>query len=58
MEQRDLTLHCCECGRDFVFTLAEQLFFQSKQLSVPKRCRPCRAERKARLVPDMAVRHE
>jgi len=54
----DLILTCVDCGVDFVFTVAEQRFFESKQLSVPKRCKKCRAERRARLVPDMAVRHE
>ena len=57
MEQSDLVLQCVECGRNFVFRVAEQLYFKSKQLSQPKRCRECRAERKARLVPDATVRH-
>ena len=54
----DLTLHCVDCRQDFTFTAAEQSFFYSKQLSVPKRCPACRAERKARLVPDQAVHHD
>jgi len=57
MEQSDLVLQCVECGRPFVFPFSEQLFFRSKQLSQPKRCRECRAERKARLVPDAMVQH-
>jgi DNA-directed RNA polymerase subunit RPC12/RpoP len=57
MDQFDQILHCVDCGRDFIFTVAEQLFYQSKQLSQPKRCRECRAERKARLVPDATVQH-
>jgi len=59
MEQQDddLILSCVDCRVDFVFTVAEQRFFESKQLSVPKRCKSCRAERKARLVPDQAVNY-
>ena len=60
MEQQpyeDIILYCVDCGRSFIFTLAEQLYFQSKRLSTPKRCRPCRIERRNRIVPDSKVRH-
>ena len=59
MEQQDddLILRCVDCRVDFIFTAAEQRFFESKRLSVPKRCKDCRAERKARLVPDQAGNH-
>ena len=43
---------CHDCGAVFVFSVAEQGFYRSKQLSIPKRCKACRAQRKARLVPD------
>jgi hypothetical protein len=56
-QQHDFILRCVDCQADFIFTVAEQRFFESKQLSVPKRCKTCRAERKARLVPDQAVNH-
>jgi hypothetical protein len=43
---RDRTLICSDCGKDFVFTVGEQAYFLKKELSVPKRCRNCRALRK------------
>jgi hypothetical protein len=48
----DCTLGCVDCGRAFVFTAGEQLYFQSKKLSIPKRCPPCRLKRKQSLVPE------
>lgn len=50
--------HIEQSGRLFVFPVPEQLYFKSKRLSQRKRCRACRAERKASLVPDPAVRHD
>src|SRR5215469_2968099 len=45
MEFEDRTLPCVGCGRDFIFTAGEQLFFYIKQFQHdPKRCKPCRAE--------------
>jgi CxxC-x17-CxxC domain-containing protein len=39
---------CCDCGKNFEFTTAEQEFFQSKGfVNDPKRCPACRATRKA-----------
>jgi len=48
----DRILHCIDCGSEFIFTIGEQLYFASKQLSTPKRCRRCRLERRRSLVPD------
>ena len=53
----DMHLECVDCGKVFLFSAGEQAYFFSKQLSVPKRCRDCRAERKRRLVPDSEVGH-
>ncbi len=47
----DCTLRCVECGNEYLFSVGEQLYFQSKQLSIPKRCPPCRLKRKRSLVP-------
>ena len=55
---RDRVLHCFDCGQSFVFTAGEQAFFQSKSLSEPKRCRPCRELRKRTLIPDPEVLYE
>ncbi|MCC7527774.1 MAG: zinc-ribbon domain containing protein [Candidatus Melainabacteria bacterium] len=36
-------LRCCDCASDFVFTVGEQEFFNSKGLTnEPKRCANCR----------------
>lgn len=44
----DQTLRCRECGRDFVFTVGEQEFYQSRGLmNTPSRCPECRAARKS-----------
>lgn len=45
MEFEDRTLRCVLCGRDFVFTAGEQLFFHSKQFkNDPKHCKSCSAK--------------
>lgn len=46
MEFIDRILICADCGRDFVFTAGEQLFFFDKQFrNDPKRCKPCKGRR-------------
>lgn len=49
-KREDQTFTCVQCGAQFVFSADEQDFFESRGLhSPPKRCKPCRAEkRKAR----------
>lgn len=42
----DKVLDCVECGRQFTFTSGEQEFFESKNLSAPKRCEDCRKKKK------------
>jgi len=49
---RDKVLHCYDCGQSFVFTAGEQAYFESKGLSEPKRCQPCRELRKRTLIPN------
>lgn len=49
---RDRVLYCCDCGMSFVFTSGEQAYYQSKQLSVPKRCPECRKKRRESIVPE------
>lgn len=44
----DITLNCCDCPNPFIWTEGEQAFFQSKGLTEqPKRCKECRAKKKA-----------
>ena len=42
----DKTLVCNQCRRPFVFKAGEQEFYESKGLNEPKRCPPCRQERR------------
>lgn len=45
----DKVLHCKECDKDFVFSVAEQEAFHEKGLfHDPSRCFECRQARKAR----------
>lgn len=39
-------LVCRTCGKDFVFTVREQDFFESKAFAEPRHCQECRAIRK------------
>ncbi len=43
----DKTLRCVECGEDFEFAEGEQAFYKKKDLSEPKRCKECRAAKRA-----------
>jgi CxxC-x17-CxxC domain-containing protein len=46
MEFQDKNLKCTDCGKDFVFTAGEQLFFHDKQFhNNPKRCKACKLKR-------------
>jgi CxxC-x17-CxxC domain-containing protein len=41
----DRLLHCANCGAEFVFSAAEQLFFVERGfINDPRRCKKCRAE--------------
>jgi NAD-dependent SIR2 family protein deacetylase len=42
----DKTLKCVGCGKNFLFTEAEQKFYEEKGFTEPKRCKECRQERK------------
>lgn len=47
MTYQNKILQCMDCGYDFEFTISEQEFYASKGLTNnPKRCKPCRIERK------------
>jgi CxxC-x17-CxxC domain-containing protein len=45
--QADRTLTCADCAQEFVFTASEQQFYQERGFTDPRRCRSCRAARKA-----------
>jgi DNA-directed RNA polymerase subunit RPC12/RpoP len=42
----DKTIKCKDCGKDFVLSIGEQRFYESKELSFPIRCKDCRNTRK------------
>ena len=48
----DLTLTCVDCGAQFVFTSGEVAYYQSKLLTITKRCPECRKLRRVTLNPD------
>ena len=42
MPKDDMNLTCRQCGREFLFTVAEQGFYEMKGFTLPGRCRECR----------------
>lgn len=44
----DQTIVCCDCETSFVFNEGEQAFYAGKNLTPPRRCKDCRAKRKAK----------
>ena len=43
----DLEITCAECSSPFVFTEREQEYYRERNLTHPKRCKPCRDARRA-----------
>jgi hypothetical protein len=43
----DREIICGDCSTSFVFTESEQKYYKEKELNEPKRCKECRARRKA-----------
>ena len=43
----DKTITCADCGQPFTFSQGEQEFFEQRGMSEPKRCKECRAAKKA-----------
>lgn len=42
----DKTMHCGDCKQPFEWSEKDQDFYAKKDFSPPKRCKPCREERK------------
>ena len=40
------SIHCKDCGKEFIFTVREQEFYAEKGFSEPFRCKECRDARK------------
>jgi CxxC-x17-CxxC domain-containing protein len=48
MSFQDKTIQCSDCGQEFVFSVEDQEFFQSRgYTNEPKRCPECRQARKS-----------
>lgn len=59
MEYQDKTLVCIDCGKDFIFTAGEQLFYAGKNFkNEPKRCKDCKSKRNTRTSPTSRDRVE
>ena len=49
MDFQDRPLQCLDCKNEFLFTAGEQEFYDRKGFKeIPKRCKPCRDQRKTR----------
>jgi CxxC-x17-CxxC domain-containing protein len=46
-EMPDLEITCSECSTPFTFTEREQEYYRERNLTHPKRCKPCRDARRA-----------
>ena len=42
----DIEITCAECGNTFPFTEREQEYYKERNLTHPKRCKPCRDARR------------
>lgn len=50
IEFEDTEIVCIDCGKDFVWTAGEQLFYHDKGLqNPPKRCKTCKQAKNERL---------
>src|SRR5262245_5462790 len=47
MQYSDRELACASCGQSFVFTGGEQAYYAQNGLQEPRRCKACRAQRRA-----------
>lgn len=46
----DQMINCIDCGKDFVWSVGEQVFFRDKGLkNPPKRCKPCKQAKNERI---------
>ena len=45
-EYEDYDIDCADCKQPFTFTARDQQFYAEKNFTPPKRCKPCRDQRK------------
>lgn len=43
----DKNIKCIDCGVEFLHSVRDQEFYTAQSFSEPKRCRDCRAKKKA-----------
>jgi len=46
MPDGDIRLRCEDCGTVFLYSAGERRIYVEKKFGLPKRCRPCRDERR------------
>lgn len=46
---QDKLITCADCTREFLWSAGEQEYYADREMTQPKRCKDCRAKRKARL---------
>lgn len=46
----DKEIKCKECGETFVLTVDDQKWYKNKGFTEPKRCKSCRALRRAKVI--------
>ena len=51
LKEGDMNITCRQCGKDFVFTKAEQDFYELQGFTFPRRCRECRSSRQSQPCP-------
>lgn len=44
----NLTIECKDCGHDFTIEPAEKKWYEDHEMTLPKRCKTCRALKKAK----------
>lgn len=57
MEREDKSIGCVNCGKEFIFTVRDQIYYKGMGFeNEPKRCRECRAllKRERQFVTDSA----
>lgn len=43
----DKTIRCKDCSTEFVYSVRDQEFYKTNNFDDPKRCKDCRAKKKA-----------
>jgi hypothetical protein len=53
----DAILACKDCGRDFLLTASTRQWYETKDLTLPRRCENCRRVRRAGKRPQAMTTH-